>query len=172
MEVTIDVMSTLGLTTFETFAVWAVLIIAFIGLAYAWFLRNQIMREEKGTPEMQAVWEAIRQGANAYLSRQLRTIMPFIVVLTVALFLSVYIVEPSQAAVARFSNLNDEPDSSGGGRWPGRGLCYGRNVFAARWPAGHAHGGGRQCACGRRVTDRASAKRCALVIVRARSQVC
>jgi K(+)-stimulated pyrophosphate-energized sodium pump len=100
-------MSTLGLTTFETVATWAVLIIAFVGLGYAWFLRNQIMQEEKGTAKMLEVWEAIRQGANAYLTRQLRTILPFIVILTVLLFLSVYIVEPSQAAMLRFSNLEE-----------------------------------------------------------------
>jgi K(+)-stimulated pyrophosphate-energized sodium pump len=92
----------MGLTAFETFAVWAVLIIAIIGLAYALFLRNQILREDKGTPEMIEVWDAIRTGADAYLTRQLRTIVPFIALLTVALFLSVYIVEPSPMAQARF----------------------------------------------------------------------
>ncbi len=47
------------------------------------------MAEEKGTKDMIEVWEAIRQGANAYLNRQLRTILPFIAILTIALFLSV-----------------------------------------------------------------------------------
>lgn len=95
-------MDTLNLSAFETFAVWAVLVIALIGLAYALFLRSQILREDKGTPEMIVVWDAIRTGADAYLTRQLRTILPFIAILTVALFLSVYIVEPSPMAEARF----------------------------------------------------------------------
>ncbi len=95
-------MDTLNLSAFETFAVWAVLVIALIGLAYAIFLRSQILREDKGTPEMIGVWDAIRSGADAYLTRQLRTILPFIAILTVALFLSVYIVEPSPMAEARF----------------------------------------------------------------------
>ena len=52
---------------------------------------------------MQEVWGAIRDGADAYLRRQLRSILPLIVVLTIALFLSVYIVPPSPEALERFS---------------------------------------------------------------------
>lgn len=99
-------MSMMGLTAIETMAVWIVLGIAILGLVYALFLRQQILREDKGTEAMQDVWNAIRQGADAYLSRQLRTILPFIVVLTVALFLSVYIVPPSAEAVERFEGVS------------------------------------------------------------------
>jgi K(+)-stimulated pyrophosphate-energized sodium pump len=101
-------MSTMGLTTFETIAVWSVLAIAILGLGYAVFLRRQILREDKGTAEMQEVWDAIRQGADAYLSRQLRTILPFIVLLTILLFLSVYIVEPTPEAMERFAGRSEE----------------------------------------------------------------
>jgi K(+)-stimulated pyrophosphate-energized sodium pump len=65
------------------------------------------MREDKGTKEMIDVWEAIRQGADAYLTRQLRTILPFIAILTVALFLSVYIVPPSIEAMERFEGRDE-----------------------------------------------------------------
>jgi K(+)-stimulated pyrophosphate-energized sodium pump len=61
-------------------------------------LRNQILREDKGTPKMQQVWSAIRDGADAYLGRQLRSIIPLIVVLTAAMYLSVVIVPPSPEA--------------------------------------------------------------------------
>lgn len=101
-------MSTLDLSAFETIALWAVLAVALIGLAYAAFLRNQVLREDKGTAEMQEVWDAIRQGADAYLNRQLRTILPFIALLTIALFLSVYIVEPSEEALERFAGNGEE----------------------------------------------------------------
>ena len=100
-------MWTMDLTTFETVAVWAVLGVAIVGLVYAVFLRRQILREDKGTPEMLVVWEAIRQGADAYLNRQLRTILPFVAVLTVALFLSVYIVPPSIEALERFEGMDE-----------------------------------------------------------------
>jgi K(+)-stimulated pyrophosphate-energized sodium pump len=92
----------MNLTPFETIAVWAVLGVAILGLVYALFLRQQILREDKGSEEMIEIWEAIRQGADAYLGRQLRTILPSIAVLTVVLFLSVYIVEPSTEALERF----------------------------------------------------------------------
>ncbi|MGE5073529.1 MAG: sodium/proton-translocating pyrophosphatase, partial [Anaerolineae bacterium] len=92
-----------GLTSFEAAAIWTVLGIAIIGLLYAVFLRSQIMREDKGTEKMQEVWGAIKDGADAYLARQLRSILPLIAILTVALFLSVYIVPPSPEALERFA---------------------------------------------------------------------
>ncbi|GAB4266332.1 MAG: sodium-translocating pyrophosphatase [Candidatus Promineifilaceae bacterium] len=100
-------MSTMNLTPLETLAVWAVLGIALLGLLYALFLRIQIMQEDRGTKEMIEVWEAIRQGADAYLTRQLKTILPFIAILTVALFLSVYIVPPSAEALERFEGQSE-----------------------------------------------------------------
>ncbi|MBP9502546.1 MAG: sodium/proton-translocating pyrophosphatase, partial [Candidatus Promineofilum sp.] len=98
----------MGLTSFETIATWSVLGIAFLGLLYALFLRKQILAEDKGTEKMQEVWEAIRQGANAYLTRQLRTILPFIAVLTVALFLSVYIVPPTEITREVFKDYSED----------------------------------------------------------------
>jgi K(+)-stimulated pyrophosphate-energized sodium pump len=97
-----------GLTRFETYAIWGVLGIAILGLLYAIFLRAQILREGKGTQKMQDVWGAIREGADTYLRRQLRSILPLIAVLTVALFLSVYIVPPTPEALERFSSLTPD----------------------------------------------------------------
>ncbi len=51
---------------------------------------------------MQEVWNAIRIGADSYLSRQLTTILPAIGFLAVVLFLSVYVIPPSREAVAEF----------------------------------------------------------------------
>jgi K(+)-stimulated pyrophosphate-energized sodium pump len=97
-----------GLTTFEQFAIYAVLGVAILGLLYALFLRSQILREDKGSGKMQEVWGAIRDGADSYLKRQLRSILPLIVVLTVALFLSVYIVPPTPEAMERFAGQSVE----------------------------------------------------------------
>jgi len=97
-----------GLTQFEAVAIWAVFAVALLGLGYAWFLRRQILQEDKGTPKMQEVWGAIRDGADAYLRQQLKSIIPLIVVLTVALFFSVYIVPPTPEAMERF---HGRPDS-------------------------------------------------------------
>ena len=96
-------MFTMGLTNVEQIAIWAVFGVAWLGLGYAIFLRSQILGEDKGTEKMQEVWNAIKSGANAYLGKQLRSILPLIGVLTVALFLSVYVVPPSEEALQRFS---------------------------------------------------------------------
>jgi len=87
-----------GLSPFEQVAIWSVLGVAILGLLYAIFLRNQILREDKGDEKMQEVWNAIREGADAYLGRQLKTILPLIAILTIALFASVYIVPPTPEA--------------------------------------------------------------------------
>jgi K(+)-stimulated pyrophosphate-energized sodium pump len=91
-----------GLNAFEQIAVLGVVVTAIISLIYAWLLRNNVMKKDKGSEEMQQVWEAIRVGADSYLSRQLKTILPAIGVLAIALFLSVYIVPPTQEALQEF----------------------------------------------------------------------
>ena len=101
-------MSYMGLSTFETVSIWLVFGTALAGLAYAVFLRSQIMREDKGTERMQEVWGWIRDGADAYLQQQLKSIWPFIVVLTVALFFSVYIVPPTEESLLRFEGMSPD----------------------------------------------------------------
>jgi K(+)-stimulated pyrophosphate-energized sodium pump len=97
-----------GLSFFEQIAIWSVLGVAILGLVYAWILRSQILREDKGTEKMQEVWGAIRDGADAYLGQQLKSILPLIAILTVALFFSVYIVPPSPEAQERFPGVGDD----------------------------------------------------------------
>src|SRR5689334_17892733 len=99
-------MFVMGLTSLETTAIWTVFGVAILGLAYAVFLRSQILREDKGTEKMQEVWNAIKDGADAYLRKQLRSILPLIAVLTIALFFSVYIVPPSPEALERFKGVD------------------------------------------------------------------
>ncbi|MBP7355918.1 MAG: sodium-translocating pyrophosphatase [Longilinea sp.] len=91
-------------TPFEQIAILCVLLVAFISLLYAWLLRGNVLKKDKGTPKMQEVWDAIRIGADSYLSSQLKTILPAILLLGVALFLSVYVVEPTKEAVDRFGD--------------------------------------------------------------------
>ncbi|HMO59794.1 MAG TPA: sodium/proton-translocating pyrophosphatase, partial [Roseiflexaceae bacterium] len=93
------------LTNFETIAVWVVLVISLLGIGYAFLIRSQIMAQDKGTPRMQEVWGFIKDGANAYLSRQFRTIVVLIVVLTFVLAASVLIVPPTREAVERFGSV-------------------------------------------------------------------
>jgi K(+)-stimulated pyrophosphate-energized sodium pump len=98
-------MQTLGLTTFEQVAIYCVLGVAVLGLAYALFLRKQVLSEDKGTEKMQEVWGWIRDGADAYLRRQLRAIIPLIIVLTIAVYFSSAIVPVTPEALHRFEGL-------------------------------------------------------------------
>ncbi len=91
-----------GLNSFEQIAVLCVLITAFISLLYAWLLRGLVMKKDQGDKKMQEVWNAIRLGADSYLSRQLKTILPAIALLAVLLFFSVYVVPPSREALEEF----------------------------------------------------------------------
>jgi len=95
-----------GLNSFEQIAICGVMVTAFISLWYAWMLRKVVLKKDKGTPKMQEVWNAIRVGADSYLKTQLRKILPIIGVLTVALFLSVYVVPASREAVEEFGAKN------------------------------------------------------------------
>lgn len=79
-----------------------VIFVALSSLVYAFWLWRDTIRQEKGTPQMLAIWQAIKEGAEGYLRRQLKTILFVLVSLTVILFLSVYIVPPSKEAVERF----------------------------------------------------------------------
>ncbi|NPV85037.1 MAG: sodium-translocating pyrophosphatase [Anaerolineae bacterium] len=93
-----------GLNDVEQIFVIGVLITAFISLLYAWLLRGNVLNKDKGTAKMQEVWNAIREGADSYLKSQLKTILPGIALLTIAMFLSVYIVPPSKEALHEFPN--------------------------------------------------------------------
>ncbi len=92
MELNILGLAHHGLNNFEQYAVVFVLATAVISLIYAWYLRNIVMNKDKGDEDMQRVWNAIRIGADSYLSRQLKTILPMIGLLTVVLFFSAYVV--------------------------------------------------------------------------------
>jgi K(+)-stimulated pyrophosphate-energized sodium pump len=94
----------LNLSSFEQSAIFTVLGIAVLGIVYAFWIRSQILAQDKGTERMQQVWGFIRDGANAYLSRQFRTIIILIAVLTVVLGASVTIIPPSREAQELFGN--------------------------------------------------------------------
>ncbi len=96
-----------GLQPWEAWLIWGVVGVAVIGLFNAWQLRTQILKEDKGTEKMQEVWNAIKDGANAYLAKQLRSILPLIAVLAVALYFSVAIVPPSHEAMQLFAGKDE-----------------------------------------------------------------
>ena len=72
--------------TVERGSLIVVLLIAVAGLIYALMLVAQVKAADQGTPKMQEIAEAVREGANAYLGAQFRKIGPLIIVITVLLF--------------------------------------------------------------------------------------
>src|SRR5574341_1719153 len=71
----------------ETTLLWVVLASAVVALLYGWYLRRKVMSRDPGAASMVAVATAIQEGAMAYLRRQLRTMLLFIVVVTAGLYL-------------------------------------------------------------------------------------
>ena len=65
-------------------------VVAAAGLAYAGMLVKQVREAPEGTPRMQEIARAVREGANAYLYRQFRVVGVLIVVITILLYLAAY----------------------------------------------------------------------------------
>jgi len=63
-----------------------VVLAALAALTYGFVLRARVLRLSPGSASMQQVGGAIREGAYAYLSKQVRTMLPLVGVLAVALF--------------------------------------------------------------------------------------
>ncbi len=70
----------------EKIALCMNVLIAIAGLVYAGTLVKQVKRADQGTPRMQEIALAVREGANAYLYRQFRVVGVLIILITVALF--------------------------------------------------------------------------------------
>jgi K(+)-stimulated pyrophosphate-energized sodium pump len=78
--------------------IYAVLGTAILALVYAGLLTRQILAYPRGTEAMQAIWRDIKAGAIAYLNTQFKAITPLVVLLTVLMFFSVYVVRPTAEA--------------------------------------------------------------------------
>jgi K(+)-stimulated pyrophosphate-energized sodium pump len=75
-----------------------VIAISFLSLAFAVYLARSVMHRDTGTPKMQEISNAIKEGAEAFLSRQNRTIVSFSAVLAALIFvLYAYFRTPSPA---------------------------------------------------------------------------
>jgi len=79
-----------GISRFEQIGLIVVLVTGVAALIYAWFLARQVLREDPGTPKMQEISNAIREGAIAYLNRQMEVVIPIAFVLAFALGLTAY----------------------------------------------------------------------------------
>ena len=65
---------------------WAVLASAVLALAYGYYLVRQVIRQDPGSTKMREIASAIQEGAMAYLGRQFRTMIGFVIAITILLF--------------------------------------------------------------------------------------
>jgi len=63
-----------------------------IGILAALFLYWLVQKYPKGSERMQEIWRAIREGATAYMSKQIKTIMSFTVGLAIVVAAMIYVV--------------------------------------------------------------------------------
>ncbi|MFI5412501.1 MAG: sodium-translocating pyrophosphatase [Candidatus Micrarchaeales archaeon] len=62
------------------------LVVGVLSLLFAMYVAWEILKKPEGTPKMQEISKAIREGANAYLNRQLKTIVIFAIVLGIIIY--------------------------------------------------------------------------------------
>ncbi|MBN2229296.1 MAG: sodium-translocating pyrophosphatase [Candidatus Thorarchaeota archaeon] len=93
-----------SMSLIEQLMIMTVIAAAFVSLVYAWWLRKGVLAQDKGTEQMQRVWNGIREGALSYLHRQLKTIVPILIVLSILLFFTVYITTPERGTEVLFGD--------------------------------------------------------------------
>src|ERR1700733_2758860 len=78
---------TASLDTGGSTFLWIALLAGLLGLVFALFLARSVLAYDTGTPEMRMISNAIREGAEAFMSRQYTTIAALAIVLAIALFI-------------------------------------------------------------------------------------
>jgi K(+)-stimulated pyrophosphate-energized sodium pump len=87
--------------SFETNALWVILVISLVALAFAYYLVREVLAAPEGSEKMREIARSIQIGAKAYLNRQFRTVAVFMAVLTVLLFFALPV--PENAAHSEFA---------------------------------------------------------------------
>ena len=72
--------------TMSLFVTIAAMVLAVGGLGLAIVLRGWVLKQDEGTPRMREIAEAVQEGAQAYLNRQMRTLGIFAVLVFALLF--------------------------------------------------------------------------------------
>ncbi len=70
---------------------WIAIAVALLALAFAFVLARGVIASDSGTPDMQAISNAIREGAEAFLKRQYQTIGAIALVLAVVVFVGYHL---------------------------------------------------------------------------------
>ncbi len=76
------------LLLWETYGLYAVVGVAVAALLYAILLARQVFKEPTGYGKVTEVWSGIKSGANAYLRTQMKSVIIFVGILGIFLYLS------------------------------------------------------------------------------------
>jgi K(+)-stimulated pyrophosphate-energized sodium pump len=80
---------------------WIAMGVGVLALIAAFVLARIVLAGDTGTPEMRTISDAIREGAEAFLSRQYRTIGMMAIILAVAVFCGYYFSPRTQAVAVK-----------------------------------------------------------------------
>src|SRR5918999_2037074 len=73
------------LNSLEQTSLYVIIGISLVALVFAYYLVRQVLAQPRGTEQMIAISEGIFEGSRAYLRRQFRTLVIFVVLLTLGL---------------------------------------------------------------------------------------
>src|SRR6266851_2991453 len=75
-----------ALTGAQLAILWCVLASAVVSLAYGWYLVRVVLAADPGPKSMTDVADAVYEGSMAYLRRQVKTMIPFVIAIAAGLF--------------------------------------------------------------------------------------
>jgi K(+)-stimulated pyrophosphate-energized sodium pump len=88
-----------NITPFERYALFVVLGTGVAALLYAWLMARRVLKEDPGTAKMQSISNSIREGAVAYLNRQMEVVIPIAFVLAFFVALTAYLTPNTEMGV-------------------------------------------------------------------------
>lgn len=88
-----------NITPFERMALFVVLGTGVAALIYAWLMARKVLKEDPGTKKMQTISNSIREGAVAYLNRQMEVVIPIAFVLAFFVALTAYLTPGTEFGV-------------------------------------------------------------------------
>ncbi len=89
-----------ALTGAQLTILWCVLASAVVSLAYGWYLVRVVLAADPGPKSMTDVADAVYEGSMAYLRRQVKTMLIFVVIIAIALFLMYRNVFPDRPSLS------------------------------------------------------------------------
>jgi K(+)-stimulated pyrophosphate-energized sodium pump len=89
-----------ALTGAQLTILWCVLASAVVSLAYGWYLVRVVLAADPGPKSMTDVADAVYEGSMAYLRRQVKTMLFFVVIIAIALFIMYRNVFPDRPSLS------------------------------------------------------------------------